>query len=173
MYKKIGIIAVLAVMALCLAASGAKADDIQTIGEYNGAAIHVDPGPYDPPTVIGTFNILAGDASATISGFFGNSLASNSSGVDVFLGSILVASCVEFTACYNSLSPVAWSDTLTGAQLAALGTGPVNVTAVETSQFVVRLGVTTLDQVPAPEPGSMALLGVGILGLAALKFAKR
>jgi hypothetical protein len=171
MYKKIGIIAVLAVLALCVAATGARADDIQTIGEYNGAAINADPGPYDPPTVIGTFNILAGDASATISGFFGNSVIGNSSGVQVFLGSILVGECVEFTACYTT--GAAWTDTLSAAQLASLGTGPVNVTAVQTSQFVVRLGVTTLDQVPAPEPGSMALLGVGILGLAAVKFAKR
>jgi len=171
MSKRIGIIAVLAVLALCVASTGARADDIQTIGEYNGAAIHLDPGPYDPPTVIGTFNILAGDASATISGFFGNSVVGNSSGVQVFLGSILVAECVEFTACYTS--GAAWADTLSAGQLASLGTGPVNVTAVQTSQFVVRLGVTTLDQVPAPEPGSMALLGVGILGLAAVKFAKR
>lgn len=152
-------------MLLTILPVAARADNIQTVGEYSGN-FHLDPGPYDPLTVVGTFNILAGEASATISGFFGNSVASNSSGVDVFLGSILVAQCVEGpAACYTGINPTSWSYTLTGAQLASLGTGLVNLSALQTSQYVVRLGATTLDQVPAPEPTSLMLLGISTIGV--------
>jgi PEP-CTERM motif-containing protein len=145
-------------------ASFANADDIQTIGQFTGSTCNADPCT---PTIftIGTFNINPGDTSITISGFFGNSVAPNSAGANVYLGSILVAQCVEFAGCYSNQSPTAWSDTLTLAQISALGTGPVNLTATQTSQFVVQLGETTLDQVATPEPSSIFLLGTSLLGL--------
>jgi hypothetical protein len=156
---------VLVIALLTILPVAAKADNIQTIGEYSGN-YHLDPGPYDPLTVVGTFNILAGDASATISGFFGNSVVPNSSGVDVYLGSILVAQCIEGPgACYTGSTSTMWSYTLTGAQLASLGTGFVDLSALQTSQYVVRLGMTTLDQVPAPEPTSLMLLGISTIGV--------
>jgi hypothetical protein len=46
----------------------ALADDIQTLGEYSGTGIFPDPGPYQPPTVVGTFTIDPGDTSLMISG---------------------------------------------------------------------------------------------------------
>lgn len=144
------------------AISFAHADDIQTIGQFNGTSQVNDPGPF-PTYTVGTFTIDPGDTSITISGSFGNSTVSSSAGTDVYLGNILVAQCVEFTACYNGT--VNWSDTLTLAQISALGTGPVNLTAVQTSQFVVRMGDTTLDQVATPEPSSIFLLGTSLLGL--------
>lgn len=144
----------------------ARADNIQTLGQYSGSSAYSDPGPYQPPTVVGTFNILAGDTGITISGDFGNSASSSSAGVNVYLGSILVGQCVEFASCYYG-PDVPFSDTLNAAQIASLGTGSVNLTVDQTSQFVIQLGTTTLDQATGvtPEPSSLALLGTGMVGI--------
>jgi hypothetical protein len=57
---------------------------------------------------------------------------------------ILVGQCIEFGPCYNNTT--AWSDSLSFGDLASLGLGTTqNFTAQETSQFVIRLGVTTMS----------------------------
>jgi hypothetical protein len=160
----------LIVLLCALAApSLAYADSITTLPEYNGTARFPDPGPYQPSTVVGIFTITPGDTAITISGTFGNSLTPSSSGTNLYLGSLLVAQCLEFGACYNEMtSPTPWSFTLTAAQIAALGTGVVDFTVVQTSQYWLRLGETTLTQVntaAAPEPSTLLLLGTGALGV--------
>jgi hypothetical protein len=57
-----------------------------TLPEYSGG-FYSDPGPYQPPTVLGEFVIPADALSAVISGTFGSDFSPNSSGVEVCLGS--------------------------------------------------------------------------------------
>lgn len=158
------------VLVACAAAPvAAHADSTTILPEFNGSASHTDPGPYEPPTVAGTFLIDPGATGITISGTFGNSLTPNTAGVNLYLGSILVGQCVEFASCYYALSPTAWSTTLTSSQLALLGTGAVDFTVVQTSQFWTRLGETTLAQTmapPVPEPSTLILMATGALAAA-------
>jgi len=138
--------------------------ETQTLPQYNGTGSYTDPGPYQPTTVVGTFDILSGDTSLVISGTFGNSTISSSAGVDLYLGSILVATCVEFASCWDSGAP--WSDTLTSTEIGDLGTGIVDFSATQTSEYTIRLGDTTLVQgtpVTTPEPSSLLLLGSSLL----------
>jgi hypothetical protein len=56
-------------------------------GEYSGSGPYFDPGPYQPPTVVGTFFIPDNATGLTISGAFGNSSNDGSAGVNLCLGS--------------------------------------------------------------------------------------
>jgi hypothetical protein len=59
--------------------------------------------------------------------------------------SILVGQCIEFAACFSSLTPTIWSDSLTLADLTGLGLGTSQpFVAAQTSRISIQLGVTNI-----------------------------
>jgi hypothetical protein len=159
----------LALALFVLAAPAASAQYNQTLPEYNGPA---DAGVYpSAPYAVGTFTGIPGGTitGASISGYFGNSSVANSSGASIYLNSILVAQCVQFTGCYNNQSPTPWSYVFTPAEFASLSGPTADLTVTQDSPFTIRLGETSLDityaTVATPEPATLTLLATGLFGV--------
>jgi hypothetical protein len=145
-----------------------------SLPEYNFDGAPTFP---NPPNVVGTFSYtLPSDetiVSAVIEGTFGNSVFPSSAGVDVYLDDLLVAQCFEFEPCWGGFEPVTWRFTLDESHFSLLEDGMATLTAAQTSEFVARLGETTLtietasepSQPPASIPEPATTLGLfGVLG---------
>ena len=160
-----------AVFALALMVSlpmGARAAVItQTLPEFSG----------NGSGTVGSFvfTLPSGEtiASARIEGTFGNSIVRNSSGVDLSLDFMAVASCVQFASCYFGSTPEPWVLDLLPADLALLADGTADFGFIQTSSGVVRLGQTTLTietvvQIVSEPPG-LALFAIALAGLGFLR----
>ncbi|MBH8560635.1 PEP-CTERM sorting domain-containing protein [Nostoc sp. CENA67] len=112
---------------------------------------------------VGTFSytIPSGEqiVSASLSGTFGNSVVSNSSGLNLLLDGLQVAQCIRFDTCYYSATPEAFNFTFSPADLSLLNDGSALLTAIQTSEYVIRLGSTTLTIETASVPESGTILG--------------
>jgi hypothetical protein len=137
-----------------------------TIQEFDGPTL-TNPTYPQPSLTIGTFNYAAFPnriISATVSGFFGTSFVPGTALENLFVAGIQVATCAnEADPCWNAPLGVqtAWSYTFTPSQFAALQAGNAAYTVVQTGDFQVESGVTTLTINVSPEPASVALLGGG------------
>jgi len=137
-------------------------------GPENGSGFPVDLG------VVGTFNYVlpAGDviAAATFSGTYGTAAVSNSTaGFDVVIEGAQITVCVpDDPGCWQSGAPLRpFSFGLPGSTFAGLLDGSADLQVLQTNGTFVRLGSPTLTLVtrPAPEPASLALFGLGLLGM--------
>ena len=178
--RSIAIYSVAAILVLLVSGVSAKADTLTvTWGEVNGLVFQ-PPLPYTQDAGSVPFSVPAGQSivGAVFTSTFGNSVFPNTAEINVFVNGILVGSCSSFLdPCFEGASPTLFSYTFTSTDLLALGSGAADLSITQVSNNIIRLGPSTLTittaPVGAPEPGSLALLGVGIFGLAALKLSKK
>ena len=109
-------------------------------------------------------------ASARISGFWGSTdVPASTAGVDLLLDGILVAQCVKPSPdCWvDATSQRPWSYTFAKKDLAKLADGSATLTAVQTSEISVRVGVSTLVIETEPADRIPTLSALPLLALAA------
>jgi hypothetical protein len=178
----------LAALVLIGMASTAKADVIiDQIAEINGptnnGGFPIDLG------VLGTFAyvIPAGQqiVSANITGTWGNSQISSTAEGRIFVDGTLVATAgqVEF----NQQAPSVWSYNFSAAELPSLADGFADLSVIQDTGFVIRIGDTipvqglgptltiiTQQVGAAPEPGTFVLFAAGgLLGATVLRRRRR
>jgi hypothetical protein len=155
-----------------------QAATVQVVGtvamalpEFNGD-LHFASDPYPLAAVsVGTFNVPSTITDVTISGTFGNSQGPASAGVDLYLDSILVGQCVKNDPCWTTGS-VAWNYTFNSSDLGIFADGAVELIAIQTSEYSIRLGITELQYSIVPLPSAAWLMISGLLGLIGTKYRK-
>jgi len=118
-------------------------------------------------------------SAATFTGDFGsNILGSSTAPVNLFIDGIAVATCDANCAANTQSSDVAWSYTLTSADLTALSTnanwlqGKAILTALQTDISQIALDPTSASlTATVPVPGAVWLFGSAVMGW--LGFSRR
>jgi hypothetical protein len=160
---------VLSALALCLASAlPVSAGPItSTIGEFDGPVL-INPTYPQASLPIGTFTYVLPASpivAASVSGFFGTVNSPSTALENLFVAGIQVASCASESAdCWNDPSGVqnAWTYTFTPSQFSALQGGSAVYSVVQTGDFQVESGITTLSITVAPEPATVGMIGGGL-----------
>lgn len=133
-----------------------------TLPEYS-SPYHINGAYYDD-YLVGTFNFSVygpSIVSATISGQWGNSLAGTTAHNELWLDSIKLADTHDYSPDpYYSGGP--WSYVFSPAEFPVLADGIAELHTIQTSEYTVRLGETTLRIGTIPAPGAILLGGIGM-----------
>ncbi|MHC4543604.1 MAG: hypothetical protein ACYTDW_03080 [Planctomycetota bacterium] len=134
-----------------------------TLGEYSSP--YHDYGTYYDDYLVGTFNYDLhgrGILSATISGQWGNSASGTTAHNELWLDGIQLADTHDYSPDPYYTMYTNWSYDFAPADFAALADGTAEFHTIQTSEFVVRLGETTLTITTIPAPGAILLGGIGV-----------
>ncbi len=159
-----------------------------TLPDFQGPLIF--GGSFPLPHSVGTFsyNLPSSEPliSATVSGIFGASPNFSTAPVDLFIDGLLVAQCGLSDPCTGSGSAVPWIHTFSVGEFSLLLDGKATLTASQLTPIAVAfssmtLTLETLTQDPdppgggnpIPEPGTIVLLGSGLIGLGSWKWYAR
>ena len=137
---------------------------VQTLDEFS-STYHVS-GTYYDDYLVGTFNYdLMGEiiVSANISGQWGNSACYTTAHNELWLDGVKLADTHDYSPSPYNTNIVLWSYDFT--DFSVLEDGVAEFHTIQTSEYVVRLGETTLAIEIIPEPATICLLSLGGLAL--------
>lgn len=159
--KKQIFICVLAILIVSSAQAGVTVIEL-TLPEYS-SPFH-DAGAYYDDYLVGTFNFSVygpSIVSATISGQWGNTLSVTTAHNELWLDGIKLADTHDYSPDpYYNGGP--WSYDFAPSEFPVLADGIAELYTIQTSEYVVRLGETTLRIESIPAPGAILLSSIGM-----------